>query len=139
MPCPDATGVCSVPADGACTVPKTEGVIPPLIITQLIKNVTSATIQWDTTTSYPDQVVRCFDKLVDGGSYEDRVFVSRDSGEFTTRDIYPGLSDIFISLRPETDTEYGTDQIFKTNLGDQSVTHLGILVTYNGQEVIYND
>jgi len=52
MPCPEATGGCTVTPDGACIAPKTSASLPALENVFIQGAADSLTVTWDTGIAY---------------------------------------------------------------------------------------
>ncbi len=106
---------CTVVPDGACIAPKEYNAsIAPLTDVVIANIGTTLSMSWDTTTSYPIQSVKAHVQSLTSGRGEfPRVVVARDVGEVIN---FTGISmntKYTITMRPETDTEYGDWQQFE--------------------------
>ncbi len=110
MPCPQATGGCTVIPDGACLAPKTQTVISGLSIVSLTWNGNGVDIVFNNDVSFPDQEVHCYARK-DREKIGERTIAARDLGVISTPTGFTLGDEIQIFLRPETSTEFGEWQL----------------------------
>ena len=104
MTCPAATGPCSLPATGSCEPVKTvDPGIPILTDVTVVGQGTHFLVSWDTSTSYPDQIVRMYFRNIRTSEKNTTVTEARNTGVLSSGVFsYEDLTEVW--LRAETST-----------------------------------
>lgn len=143
----DTTNVCAGTTDNSgCIVPKTYNAaivsLDGVIVTS--NSPTEVSAIWNDDISYPSEVVRIYFKYIARSVMDLTNFVSRDDGGFGFGNsaLIVG-SKVRLTLRPETETEYGhaitgTFILGETTdwpLVEEVVFHDGEVIIHSGQTV----
>lgn len=132
MTCPEATGTCTITPDGACTVPKTEGVFDPITGVIIGNFEDTFTVTWNAAPGDTDTINVLYRQREDLTFYP-REFYTRSDGGFTSQPVSAG--EIVLAMRPESATEYGEWQVFQFATTDNIIPSYNFSLTDNSQYI----
>lgn len=138
MPCPEATGACTVASDGDCIAPKSYNPsLVPLTDVYIVGADDAFTITWNTDTPYVGERVRMWYRIDNTIGYPNvRKEATRDSGTISSDTGQIKGDQYVVWLRPETETEYGDWHIFMA-ITDAGWNSNSEVVLYNGETLFY--
>lgn len=120
MPCPSATGACTMPADGVCEVPRIESSTLNLIKNvSLEANSSEFHVYWERSNyavvpgAY-DQVQVLY-RESDGSSYFDRILRSTSIESITSPMLPQGEYTVWVAQ--QTDAYYDICGVYQVNIG----------------------
>jgi hypothetical protein len=100
-----ADGACSLVSNGPPLPPRYEDDFEPLTMIHIATSTNRFTLSWDTTSSYPGQIVQVLHRRKGHVGYNEPIrYVDRDDGEYISQEVLYGyqLQDVWVRIE---DTE----------------------------------